>query len=48
MALLRKAAERTVEALWTRTGQFLNALTADDCWNFIATPAMCKSARIQL
>jgi transposase len=33
-ALLRKAAERTVDALWTRTGQTIDAFTADDCHNF--------------
>ena len=33
-ALLRKAAARTVDALWTQTGQVLDAFTADDCRNF--------------
>jgi transposase len=33
-ALLRKAAERTVDALWSRLENVLDAFTADDCRNF--------------
>lgn len=33
-ALLRKAAERTVDALWNRLENVLDAITADDCRNF--------------
>jgi len=33
-ALLRKAAERTVDALWNRLENVLDAFTADDCRNF--------------
>lgn len=32
-ALLRKAAERTVGALWDRIGQVLDAVTPDECAN---------------
>ncbi len=30
-ALLRKAAEREIEALWTRIGKLLDAFTTDEC-----------------
>ena len=33
-ALLRKAAERTMDALWNRLENVLDAFTADDCRNF--------------
>lgn len=33
-ALLRAAAERSVEALWTRIGQLLDAFSADECANY--------------
>ena len=33
-ALLRKAAERTVEALWQRIGALLCAFSANECANF--------------
>jgi len=33
-ALLRKAAHRTVEALWTHIGKLLDALTPDECANY--------------
>lgn len=33
-ALLRGAAERSVEALWTRIGQPLDAFSADECANY--------------
>ena len=35
-ALLRKAAERTVEGLWTTIGQLLDAFTPNECANYIA------------
>jgi transposase len=35
-ALLRKAAERTVEGLWTAIGRFLDAFTPQECANFFA------------
>ena len=34
-ALLRKAAERTVEGLWTTIGQLLDAFTPDECRNYL-------------
>jgi hypothetical protein len=34
-ALLRKAAERTVEAAWQRIGALLNCFTPPDCANYI-------------
>jgi transposase len=33
-ALLRKAAERSTEALWTRIGQLLDDFTPDQCANY--------------
>ena len=33
-ALLRKAAERTVEGLWTAIGRLLDAFTPDECANY--------------
>ena len=33
-ALLRKAAEREIEALWSRIGNLLDAFTADECVNY--------------
>ena len=30
-ALLRKAAEREIDALWTRIGKLLDAFTTDEC-----------------
>jgi transposase len=35
-ALLRKAAERTVDALWDRIGALLNDFTPQECANFFA------------
>jgi hypothetical protein len=32
--LLRKAAERTVEALWSAIGRLIDAVTAKECENF--------------
>jgi transposase len=34
--LLRKAAERTVEATWRRIGSLLDCFTPDECANYIA------------
>ena len=33
-ALLRKAAERTVDALWTTIGRLLDAFTPTECANY--------------
>ena len=35
-ALLRKAAARTVEGLWTTIGQLVDTVTPDECANFFA------------
>ena len=35
-ALLRKAAERTVDGLWNRIGELLPAFTPQECENFFA------------
>jgi transposase len=35
-ALLRKAAERTVEGLWTAIGRLLDAFTPEECANYFA------------
>ena len=35
-ALLRKAAERTVEGLWSAIGRLVDAVTPDECANFFA------------
>ena len=35
-ALLRKAAERTVEGLWTKIGRLLDAFTPSECVNYFA------------
>ena len=34
-ALLRKAAERTVDGLWNRIGELLEAFTPNECANFL-------------
>jgi transposase len=34
-ALLRGAAERSVDALWDRIGQLLDAFSADECKNYL-------------
>lgn len=34
-ALLRKAAERSIEALWTRIGTLLDAFTPQECANYL-------------
>ena len=35
-ALLHKAAERTIEGLWTAIGRFLDAFTPQECANYFA------------
>jgi transposase len=35
-ALLRKAAERSIDALWTRIGESLNAFKPDECARYLA------------
>ena len=35
-ALLRKAAERTIDGLWQRIGLLLDAFTPQDCANWFA------------
>jgi transposase len=35
-ALLRKAAERSITALWTRIGEVLNRFSADECRHYLA------------
>ncbi|MCB4801137.1 transposase, partial [Methylobacterium brachiatum] len=35
-ALLRKAAERTVEGLWSAIGHLIDTVTPDECANFFA------------
>ena len=35
-ALLRKAAERTVEGLWRATGQLIDLFTPTECANLLA------------
>ena len=35
-ALLRKAAERTVESLWTAIGQILQTFNPKECRNYLA------------
>jgi transposase len=35
-ALLRKAAERSLDALWRRIGELLSAFTPQECANFLA------------
>jgi len=36
-ALLRKAAKRSIDALWKEIGELLNALTPGECTNFFAS-----------
>ena len=36
-ALLRKAAKRSIDALWTEIGDLLNAVTPSECLNFFAS-----------
>lgn len=35
-ALLRNAAEHTVEGLWSATGRLVDTVTPDECANFFA------------
>jgi transposase len=35
-ALLRKAAERTVQGLWSAIGRLVDAVTLDECANYFA------------
>lgn len=35
-ALLRKAAERTVEGLWSAIGRLIDTVTPEECANFFA------------
>lgn len=35
-ALLRKAAERTVDGLWTTIGRLVDAVAPNECANFFA------------
>ena len=34
-ALLRKAAERSIQALWSRIGELLDRFSADECQNYL-------------
>ena len=36
-ALLRKAAKRSIDALWKEIGDLFNAVTPDECSNFFAS-----------
>ena len=36
-ALLRKAAKRSIDALWKEIGDLLNTVTPDECSNFFAS-----------
>ena len=38
-SLLRKAAERTVEALWAAIGRFVDVFTPQECANHFAAAA---------
>jgi transposase len=41
-ALLRKAAKRTVETLWTEIGRLLDVFTPRECSNYICFVWICK------
>ena len=43
-ALLRKAAPRTVEALWTVIGEALSAFSPGECANYLANAGYRRSA----
>jgi transposase len=43
-ALLRKAAPRTVEALWTVIGEALSAFSPNECANYLANAGYRRSA----
>jgi transposase len=42
-ALLRKAAERTVEATWKRIGTLLDEFTPTECGNYLTDSGYCAS-----
>ena len=42
-ALLRKAAKRTIDALWSEIGDLLNGVTPDECSNFFASCGYVKT-----
>jgi transposase len=42
-ALLRKAAERSVEALWSRIASLLNAFAPDECANYFRNAGYASS-----
>ena len=42
-ALLRKAAERSVESLWNRIACFLDAFQADECANYFRNSGYAAS-----
>ena len=44
-ALLRNAAERTVEGLWAATSRFLDAFTSQECATFLAATGKILSDR---
>jgi transposase len=46
-AMLRKAAERTVDALWDRIAQILDAFTPHECANCLAN-AGCGSHEVEI
>ena len=46
--LLRKAAERTVEATWRRIGTAAHSLHPHECANYFATPDMLQPKAIML
>ena len=43
-ALLRKAAKRTVEALWTTIGKLLDCFSPAECQNYIQSAGYVRSA----
>jgi hypothetical protein len=42
-ALLRKAAERSISALWTRIGELLDQFSADECRHYLAHAGYVRS-----
>ncbi|TKB70931.1 MAG: hypothetical protein E8D52_01920 [Nitrospira sp.] len=42
-ALLRKAAPRTVDALWTDIGRLLDCFTSDECLRYFASSGHVKT-----
>ena len=47
-ALLRKAAKRTVDGLWSAIGELLPAFKLPECRNYFAAAAMMQIDRIPL